>query len=110
MGRPRVRPSRRRVARGARRNAGAEPGALERRAEADKGRGARERPRGRGGERLGVSHHFVEPTVTAILAAARTGEVGDGKVFVLPVEKVYRIRTGEEDQAAVTPVPETVTA
>ncbi|KOX91256.1 Nitrogen regulatory protein P-II [Thermus aquaticus] len=40
----------------------------------------------------------------AILKAARTGEVGDGKVFVIPVEKVYRIRTGEEDEAAVTPV------
>jgi nitrogen regulatory protein P-II 1 len=53
---------------------------------------------------IGVSDHFVEPTVKAILAAARTGEVGDGKIFVLPVEKVYRIRTGEEDQAAVTPV------
>jgi nitrogen regulatory protein P-II 1 len=53
---------------------------------------------------IGVSDHFVEPTVDAILASARTGEVGDGKVFVLPVEKVYRIRTGEEDQAAVTPV------
>ena len=53
---------------------------------------------------IGVSDHFVTPTVEAILAAARTGQVGDGKVFVLPVEKVYRIRTGEEDQAAVTPV------
>ena len=53
---------------------------------------------------IGVSDHFVEPTVRAILGAARTGDVGDGKVFVLPVEKVYRIRTGEEDQAAVTPV------
>jgi nitrogen regulatory protein P-II 1 len=53
---------------------------------------------------IGVSDHFVEPTVKAILSAARTGEVGDGKIFVLPVEKVYRIRTGEEDQAAVTPV------
>ncbi|HEY7411201.1 MAG TPA: P-II family nitrogen regulator [Vicinamibacteria bacterium] len=53
---------------------------------------------------IGVSDHFVEPTVAAILGAARTGEVGDGKIFVLPVEKVYRIRTGEEDQAAVTPV------
>ena len=42
--------------------------------------------------------------VDAIVNAARTGEVGDGKIFVLPVEKVYRIRTGEEDQAAVTPV------
>ena len=55
---------------------------------------------------IGVSDHFVAPTVRAILAAARTGQVGDGKVFVLPVEKVYRIRTGEEDQAAVTPVEE----
>ena len=53
---------------------------------------------------IGVSDHFVEPTVRAILAAGRTGDVGDGKIFVLPVEKVYRIRTGEEDQQAVTPV------
>src|SRR5438046_8513022 len=53
---------------------------------------------------IGVSDHFVEPTVRAILSSATTGEVGDGKIFVLPVEKVYRIRTGEEDQAAVTPV------
>jgi nitrogen regulatory protein P-II 1 len=55
---------------------------------------------------IGVSDHFVDPTVAAILGAARTGEVGDGKIFVLPVEKVYRIRTAEEDQAAVTPVEE----
>lgn len=53
---------------------------------------------------IGVSDHFVDPTVQAILSAARTGEVGDGKIFVLPVEKVYRIRTGEENTAAVTPV------
>jgi len=53
---------------------------------------------------VGVSNHFVEPTVRAILAGARTGAVGDGKIFVLPVEKIYRIRTGEEDQSAVTPV------
>ncbi len=53
---------------------------------------------------IGVSDHFVEPTVRAILASARTGAVGDGKIFVLPVEKVYRIRTAEEDQAAVTPI------
>ncbi len=59
---------------------------------------------------IGVSDHFVEPTVKAILGAARSGEVGDGKIFVVPVEKVYRIRTGEEDQAAVTPVPEVVPA
>jgi nitrogen regulatory protein P-II 1 len=53
---------------------------------------------------IGVSDPFVQPTVKAILAAGATGEVGDGKVFVLPVEKVYRIRTGEEDRSAVTPV------
>ena len=53
---------------------------------------------------IGVSDHFVRPTVDAIVSAARTGDVGDGKIFVLPVEKVYRIRTGEEDVAAVTPV------
>jgi nitrogen regulatory protein P-II 1 len=53
---------------------------------------------------IGVSDHFVEPTIKAILGSARTGDVGDGKIFVLPVEKVYRIRTSEEDTAAVTPV------
>jgi nitrogen regulatory protein P-II 1 len=53
---------------------------------------------------IGVSDSFVEPTIRAILGAARTGDVGDGKIFVLPVEKVYRIRTGEQDEAAVTPV------
>lgn len=55
---------------------------------------------------IGVSDHFVEPTVRAILASARTGEVGDGKIFVLPVERVVRIRTGEEDTLAVTPMPQ----
>ncbi len=53
---------------------------------------------------IGVSDPFVQPTVKAILAAGATGEVGDGKIFVLPVETVYRIRTGEEDRSAVTPV------
>jgi len=53
---------------------------------------------------IGVSDHFVEPTVQAILTGARTGDVGDGKIFVMPVERVVRIRTGEEDRAAVTPV------
>jgi nitrogen regulatory protein P-II 1 len=52
---------------------------------------------------IGVSDPFVEQAVQAILSSARTGQVGDGKVFVLPVEKVYRIRTGEEDEEAVTP-------
>ena len=53
---------------------------------------------------IGVSEPFVNPTVEAILKAARTGSVGDGKIFVLPVDKIYRIRTGEEDRDAVTPV------
>ena len=52
---------------------------------------------------IGVSEPFVEVTVKAILASARSGEVGDGKVFVLDVEQVHRIRTGERDEAAVTP-------
>jgi nitrogen regulatory protein P-II 1 len=47
---------------------------------------------------IGVSNHFVEPTVNAIMKGARTGEVGDGKIFVLPVEEAIRIRTGEEGE------------
>jgi nitrogen regulatory protein P-II 1 len=53
---------------------------------------------------IGVSDNFVQPTVDAICDGARTGEVGDGKIFVVPVERVVRIRTGETDEAAVTPV------
>ena len=53
---------------------------------------------------IGVSNHFVQPTIDAIMAAARTGEVGDGKILLLPLERIYRIRTGEQDQDAVTPV------
>lgn len=53
---------------------------------------------------IGVSEPFVDVTVKAVMNAARTGEVGDGKIFVLPVEAVHRIRTAERDQAAVTPV------
>jgi nitrogen regulatory protein P-II 1 len=52
---------------------------------------------------IGVSEPFVVPTVNAILSGARTGEVGDGKIFVLDVAQVYRIRTGERNEAAVTP-------
>ncbi len=53
---------------------------------------------------MACSEPFVEPTVQAILSAARTGEVGDGKIFVQPLDRVIRIRTGEEDNAAVTPI------
>ena len=50
---------------------------------------------------IGVSDRFVEPTVQAILASAKTGDVGDGKVFVLPLEGVVRIRTDERGDAAI---------
>ena len=53
---------------------------------------------------IAVSDEFVEPTLDAVCDAGRTGEVGDGKIFVVPLERVVRIRTGETDQAAVTPV------
>lgn len=54
---------------------------------------------------IGVSEPFVERTVKALLQSAGTGEVGDGKIFVLPVERIYRIRTAERDELAVTPEP-----
>ena len=59
---------------------------------------------------IGVSESFVDLTAQAILESARTGDVGDGKVFVLPVDSVYRIRTGERDEAAVTPAVSLVNA
>jgi nitrogen regulatory protein P-II 1 len=53
---------------------------------------------------VAVSDGFVEPTVKALCDGARTGEVGDGKIFVVPLEQAVRIRTGASDEAAVTPV------
>jgi nitrogen regulatory protein PII len=53
---------------------------------------------------VAVSDDFVETTVEALCEGARTGEVGDGKIFVLPLEQAVRIRTGEPDEAAVTPL------
>ncbi len=53
---------------------------------------------------IAVSDPFVQPTIDAIVRSARTGEVGDGKIFVQPLERVIRIRTGEEDTEALTPV------
>jgi nitrogen regulatory protein P-II 1 len=52
---------------------------------------------------IGVSEPFVGVTVNAILGSARTGDVGDGKIFVLDVDQIYRIRTGERNEGAVTP-------
>jgi nitrogen regulatory protein P-II 1 len=53
---------------------------------------------------VAVSDDFVQRTIDALCAGARTGEVGDGKIFVTPLEQAVRIRTGETDQGAVTPV------
>jgi nitrogen regulatory protein PII len=53
---------------------------------------------------IAVSEDFVQPTVEALCEGARTGEVGDGKIFVVALEQVVRIRTGDTDHEAVTPV------
>ncbi len=48
-----------------------------------------------------VKEEDVPKVVEAIMQNARTGKIGDGKIFILPVEKVIRIRTGEEDEEAI---------
>ncbi len=48
-----------------------------------------------------VSDSFLEPCVETILRIAKTGVIGDGKIFVTDLERVYRIRTGEEGSAAL---------
>lgn len=48
-----------------------------------------------------VSDDIVEPAIDAIIKAAGTGKIGDGKIFVLPVEQVVRIRTGETGADAI---------
>jgi len=48
-----------------------------------------------------VEDEAVEATVAAIVGAARTGKIGDGKVWVSPVDSVVRVRTGERDAAAI---------
>ena len=53
---------------------------------------------------IAVSDPFVQPTIDALCEGAQTGEVGDGKIFVVPLERVVRIRTAETDDDAVTPV------
>ena len=46
---------------------------------------------------IAVNDSYVEPTIAAILKAAKTGKIGDGKIFVLPLEEAYRIRTGKRE-------------
>ncbi|MEM7646000.1 MAG: P-II family nitrogen regulator [Pseudomonadota bacterium] len=48
-----------------------------------------------------LSESLVEPAIEAIRQSARTGKVGDGKIFISPVEKAVRIRTGDLDEAAL---------
>lgn len=48
-----------------------------------------------------VHDDMVQRVVDAVADTARTGEIGDGKIFVLPVEKAVRIRTGEQDEDAI---------
>ncbi|MEA2170282.1 MAG: hypothetical protein QOF76_3582 [Solirubrobacteraceae bacterium] len=56
---------------------------------------------------IAVSDGVVDTAVEAIRSGAVTGEVGDGKIFVLPLETAMRVRTGETDTGAVTPVSST---
>ena len=53
---------------------------------------------------MACSDEFVERTIQAICNAARTGDVGDGKIFVSPLDHTVRIRTGERDNDALTAV------
>jgi len=52
---------------------------------------------------IAVNDEFVQPAVDAIMTAAHTGNIGDGKIFVLPLDECYRIRTEEEGSAAIGP-------
>jgi nitrogen regulatory protein P-II 1 len=54
---------------------------------------------------IAVSEPFVQATIDALLEGAHTGEVGDGKIFVVDLVQAVRIRTGERAEGAVTPVP-----
>ena len=55
---------------------------------------------------IAVSDEFVDRTLAALCEGGRTGDVGDGKAFVIPLERAVRIRTGQTDEAAVTPEAE----
>ena len=50
---------------------------------------------------IAVNEDYVEQVVNAILEGGKTGELGDGKIFVLPIEQCYRIRTGEKGAEAI---------
>lgn len=48
-----------------------------------------------------IAEADVDRCVEAIIQAAKTGKIGDGKIFISPIERIVRIRTGEEDQDAI---------
>ena len=48
-----------------------------------------------------VADENVDSIISVIIEAAKTGKIGDGKIFVSPIEKIIRIRTGEEDEEAI---------
>jgi len=50
---------------------------------------------------IAVNDEFVKPTITAIMKTARSGSIGDGKIFVINLEECYRIRTGETGSVAI---------
>lgn len=50
---------------------------------------------------IAVNDNFVEPTIKAIIKGARTGKIGDGKIFVLDLPRCIQIRTGEEGSKAI---------
>jgi nitrogen regulatory protein P-II 1 len=50
---------------------------------------------------IAVNDKFVQPTIDAIIKGARSGEIGDGKIFILPIEECVRIRTGETGSLAI---------
>jgi nitrogen regulatory protein P-II 1 len=50
---------------------------------------------------IAVNEEFVQPTITAITSSARSGNIGDGKIFVIDLHEVVRIRTGETNQVAI---------
>ncbi len=50
---------------------------------------------------IAVNDEFVKPTVNAIIKAARSGSIGDGKIFVINLEECHRIRTGETGHVAI---------
>jgi nitrogen regulatory protein P-II 1 len=50
---------------------------------------------------IAVNDNFVKPTIDAIVQGARSGDIGDGKIFIIPIEECIRIRTGETGSVAI---------